>query len=177
MATSFNESLRWGQLGESVIAQWFKAKGYAILPVYAKDGGDYKGPQVFCAERSMAAPDLLCFKPSHVLWVEAKRKSVFSWYRLKQQWETGIDLHHYEQYLELRKRAPWELWLMFLHEQAHTTERPYDCPTGLFGREISLLALCESHRSMKHGPHGMVYWAHEHLHKLATLDEMRADAQ
>ena len=176
MSSSFDDSLRWGKLGESAIAQWFKRKGYAVLPVYEKDTGDYKGPQVFCADRAMAAPDLLCFKQAHVVWVEAKRKSVFSWYREKKQWETGIDLHHYEQYLELRERAPWELWLMFLHEQGDTKEWPHECPTGLFGRKISSLAQWESHRSMKHGPHGMVYWAHKDLHPLATLDELGIDA-
>jgi len=172
MSSSFDDSLRWGQLGESAIAKWLNTKGYAVLPVYEKDTGDYKGPQVFCADRNMVAPDLLCFKPERVLWVEAKRKSVFSWFRQKQQWETGIDLHHYQQYLELRRRAPWPLWLMFLHEKGHTDEWPHECPTGLFGREILSLQRRESHTSDRHGRHGMVYWAHKHLWPLATLEEM-----
>jgi len=171
-ARSFEKSLSFGKVGESAIAEWFKRKGYAVLPVYDVEMHTGKGPQVFTLDAELVAPDMLCFNGEKVYWIEAKHKSVFTWYRKKQQWETGIDLHHYEDYLQVAEKSPWPVWLLFLHRNGYTEEPPHHCPTGLFGGELSYLKEHVSHESDRHGKHGMVYWAHETLLQLASIAEM-----
>lgn len=80
---TFATQLERGKIGESLIAEWLKRKGYHILPVYEKEISEGKGPQIFTAEgRGLVAPDLLAFKSDKMQWVEAKHKSVFSWHRI-----------------------------------------------------------------------------------------------
>ena len=171
-AASFEKQLKFGKMGESAIANWFKRKGYTVLPVYEVEMNTGKGPQVFMQSAELVAPDMLCFNGEKVFWIEAKHKSVFSWYRKEQRWETGIDLHHYEDYLQVAEKSPWPVWLMFLHYNGYTEEPPHHCPTGLFGRKLSYLQEHVSHESDRHGRHGMVYWAHETLLQIATLEEV-----
>lgn len=172
-AISFSERLSFGKIGESLIANWFKRKGYAVLPVYEKEIGTGKGPQVYLAETQLVAPDMLCFKGRKVFWIEAKHKSVFSWHRRTQSWVTGIDLHHYEDYLRVARCSPWDIWLLFLHENDWTEEPPHNCPVGLFGGELDYLSQHENHRHANWGRSGMVYWTHETLHLVALLSEVK----
>jgi hypothetical protein len=171
-STSFRGKLRIGRIAEGRIAAWFMSLGYAVLPVYDKEMNTGKGPQVFTADGSFVAPDMLVFKSGKVLWVEAKQKTVFTWHRITERWTTGIDLRHYEDYLRLAKRAPWPLWILFLHLSSDTSEREEPCPTGLFGQELAKLAECENHRHTNWGSSGMVYWAYESLKLLAPLSEV-----
>ena len=174
---TFAETLRRGQIGEGRIAQWAIARGYNVLPVYDVEIDSGKGPRLYTTDGQLIALDLFVFHPdNHVAqWIEAKTKSVFSWYRKTQQWVTGIDIRHYEDYLQVAERSPWPVWLLFLHTDDHSDKRPdepWPCPTGLFGQRIDRLKDCENHRDDRWGRSGMVYWAHEDLKLLATLDEV-----
>lgn len=176
---SFSEQLAFGQIAESQIAQWLRrVHGCAILPVYEKEIATGKGPRFFAPDTEIVAPDMLVLKHDKVFWVEAKHKGVFSWHRLSGRWVTGIDLHHYQQYLALAEGYPYPVWLLFLHERDSAVERrphePWPCPTGLYGGELRALAARENHRSDEWGRHGMVYWAHDQLRQYATLAEIRA---
>lgn len=165
----FQRKLGFGQSAENEIAKWLISKGYSILPVYETEGDDHKGPRLFSASRQHIAPDILALKGGWIMWVEAKHKTVFTWYRIKQQWETGIDIVQYDHYLNIAKLFPHPLWLMFLHKCAETHEGDGHSPTGLYGGEIKHLSACESHRSPNWGRGGMVYWAESDLKKLADL--------
>jgi hypothetical protein len=46
---------------------------------------------------------------------------------------------------------------------------PDDCPTGLFGNDISELCGVENHRHENWGKNGMVYWSHRRLKRLAGV--------
>jgi hypothetical protein len=183
---SFRQQLAFGKVAEGAIARWLMGRGHSILPVYEKEVGDgtYKGPQLYRMRESFAAPDLLVFSnASEILWVEAKRKSVFTWWRKGRVWETGIDLRHYRDYLAIRDRIGIRMLLMFLHECSEPSpiDRPFlppgsTCPTGLFAGEIGELSANESHRDPRHGRSGMVYWAHETLVQLATLEQIECVA-
>lgn len=174
----FEHRLAFGKVAESKIANWLRhVVGRTVMPVYEIELNTGKGPQIFAPECGYVAPDL--FIPNGkdgAFWAEAKHKSVFTWYRIKERWVTGIDLHHYDDYLAVRERYGWPLWLVFLHESDVPSEEdqrwlcPDSCPTGLYGGEILELSECESHRSPNWGQHGMVYWAHENLRLLAPLD-------
>jgi hypothetical protein len=128
---------------------------------------------------SVMATDMFVFNHDSALWIEAKTKTVFSWYRISRQWETGIDLRHYRDYLRIDDSTQWPVWLIFLHTQAQPDARdvpycPASCPTGLFDHKLSVLRNRESHCSDRHGTSGMVYWGVESLHKLAELAEVPA---
>jgi len=166
----FDSKLEWGQLGEGEIAKWLRARGWSILPVYEKEIHNGKGPRLFLPKSAqLVAPDMLAFKANGALWIEAKTKTVFSWHRVTQKWVTGIDLHHYQQYLQVADVSPWPVWLLFLHKESSEPSRqePWPCPTGLYGGLISNLAKSENHRHENWGKTGMVYWAEQTLKKIA----------
>lgn len=167
---SFDKSLSFGQQGENSISLWLiNTLKYSVLPVYETEGRDFKGPRCFTPGRQIIAPDILAMKEGKVLWIEAKHKTVFSWHRISRQWTTGIDVHHYQNYLELAEKHPFPVWLLFLHEQSVTSEGCGECPTGLFGGSLQYLSAHENHRSDRHGKSGMVYWAHGTLSKMADV--------
>ena len=163
----FDESLAAGKVGESEIAGWLKSKGFNVLPVYDIEKHQYSGPAVYTADGgSLIAPDMLVFKQSKIVWVEAKHKTAFSWHRITSRWVTGIDLHHYSQYQEVAKLVDWPIWLMFLHKGGQAKDSAPNSPAGLFAGPIDRLVVDENHRHQNHGKSGMVYWAIDKLNKL-----------
>lgn len=169
---SFEDNLQYGSAGEGRIAKWFRGKDYNVLPAYEKIIDSGKGPRLFTASSRLVAPDLLVFNSEKVFWVEAKRKSAFTWHRNTKRWTTGIDLHHYFDYCKVDDGTPWPVWLMFLHESGQAKDSPEGCPTGLFGNSLEILRGCENHRHGNWGKHGMVYWAVESLKKIAELNRI-----
>jgi hypothetical protein len=173
---AFRETLKFGRLAESAIAQWLMRRGFAILPAYELESGDrFKGPQFYCTDASFATPDLLAARRSlsewQVMWIEAKHKTAFSYYRKTGEWCTGIDLKSYADYIQVAKRSPWRVWLLFLHRGGQAKDSPAESPAGLYGNSLEYLQKHEHHRSDKYA-NGMVYWAESVLKKLAELDEV-----
>lgn len=154
---SFDKQFEFGKIGESYISNYFKAKGYAVLPIYEKEISEGKGPAVFFPDEEVIGTDMLIFKEDKTLWIEAKHKSAFSWHRLTQKWVTGIDIKHYNNYLKLQEKTQWPVWLLFKHNGGQ------DSPKGLFGNNLKVLSVCENHRHSGWGKYGMVYWAVENL--------------
>lgn len=173
----FESSLAFGQEGEQTVSEWLQARGHMVFPAYEKEGGDFKGPQLFSASGDLVLPDLLAFRDSKAIWFEVKRKTCFTWHRLTRKWVTGIDQHHYEQYQEVGARTGVPVWLMFYHPLDTPGARdiahgcPASCPAGLFGNNIDTLSGCESHRHANWGKRGMVYWASDSLKKLARATQ------
>jgi hypothetical protein len=180
MLTEFQKQFGFGRVAESKIAIWLRKKGgNTVIPVYDIEMDTGKGPQIFAPNEAFIAPDLLTFtKKDGFVFVEAKRKSVFTWYRRFECWTTGIDLRHYEDYKRVFEHFGRPVWIMFLHESIVTSLNdqrlgcPCKCPVGLFGGSIKDLMRKESHRSPNHGTSGMVYWEHGSLKLLATLEEI-----
>lgn len=177
----FQNQLAFGQLAETDIARWLLARGNMLLPIYDKEYDTGKGPRIFFQGGEFVAPDFLVLKGGERLyWIEAKHKTVFTWHRITSRWTTGIDKHHYEQYCQVRKVIGFPVWLLFLHECSKPDARdlkhgsPLECPIGLFGGDIERLKLNHDHKNW--GRTGMVYWAHEDLQQLATLDQVRGVA-
>lgn len=179
---SFRTKLEIGRAGESVIAKWFRRKGYTVLPVYEKIIDEFKGPQLYTPSTELVAPDMLVFKADNMLWIEAKHKTRFSWYGKEKRFVTGIDQRHYNDYCKLSQYSNLPVWLLFLHVQDDTWSEdvqkwnaPSKCPTGLFGENIKYLMKNESHKNEKHGRSGMVYWSHSVLKLIAPLNEVIQD--
>lgn len=168
----FENQLKRGRLAEGKIATWLRRRGNSILPIYEVDIGHGKGPQFYTRNLSLVAPDLLVIG-KRVIWIEAKCKTVFTWHRMTKRWTTGIDLHHYEDYKQVRDHSGWPVWLLFNHESSTPDQRdikfgcPLQCPIGLFGRDLHYLESNENHRHGNWGNHGMVYWAVDNLYRLA----------
>jgi hypothetical protein len=173
---SFESSLKFGQLGENVIAQWLRQKlGYTVLPVYEKEGGDFKGPRLFTPTEGLIAPDMWAYRrekgntKDSMLWVEAKHKSGFDWNYKYQRLVTGIDLRHYCDYLTIADTSPrgMDFWLFFLQRGGRTKNSTTATPAGLYFNSIHTLRKTESHRHS-----GMVYWAENAFVRIAELEEV-----
>src|SRR5690606_13964443 len=122
-------------------------RGWTVIPVYETELGRHKGPQIYTPEYSFIAPDLMAFKDARFRFIEAKNKSVFTWHRKTETWQTGIDLHHYRQYLAVAEHFNLDVWLMFLHESAIPSAIdlkhsgcPSQCPIGLFANTLRRLS-------------------------------------
>lgn len=174
---SFKQTLEFGQVAESKIARFLYRRGCSVLPVYEIEGKRDAGPQLFTANMSLVAPDMLAFNATgDCFFVEAKHKSHFSWHRKTQSWQTGIDQHHFDDYLKVQAVTATPVWLLFLHclatpwrnDVAHGS--PSVCPTGLFGREVTLLR--EGRRDNGHGSRGMIYWNASDLLRICGPDEL-----
>lgn len=163
----FKEKLEEGKVGESQIAQWLKSRGHNILPVYDIEKNQHAGPAVYTSSGEMIiAPDMLVFGNGETIWIEAKHKNAFTWHRNTQKYTTGIDIHHYYQYMKIMSLVDWPVWLLFLHRNGCAKDSDPG-PSGLFGQSLKYLIHNENHRSEKWGKHGMVYWAVDKLKHLA----------
>lgn len=170
---SFEQQLKIGKTGEGIIAQWMRRRGFNVLPVYEIEQGRYKGPALYSVNAQLIAPDMLAFTPGgDTRWIEAKTKSAFTWHRITERWVTGIDLRHYQDYLQVQVVSPWSIWLLFLHLPGQAKDSPPGCPSGLFGSTIDHLSKHENHRHPNGGHGGMVYWAYETLRLIAPLDDV-----
>jgi len=178
--TNFAQSWRTGQAGEQAIARWLRGKGWTVLPVYEKVVDNKEGPRLFLPDGKLIAPDLLAFKQdaTRAMWVEAKYKTAFTWHRATQRFTTGIDIRCYEHYLQVQAVTPWDVWLCFLHTGGQAKDSP-PSPDGLYGNAISYLCAHENHRWLPSngnysisdgtGATVMVYWAIDHLRRLADV--------
>ena len=181
--TGFERQLERGLVAESLIAKWLLRRGWTVLPAYEKEHGEFKGPRIYAASGLLISPDMLAFRfgpdRGEVHWIEAKSKAAFTWHRISQTYQDGIDKRHWLDYVRLSKLAPWPVWLLFLHAPGHVAkDNPPDRipPTGLYGGRISHLRECIDHDSDRWGNSGMVYWCVADLcfngHALATWKEV-----
>ena len=175
---TFAEALQVGLLGEGQIARWFNSRGWDVLPAYEVQTDSGKGPRLFTANYgNLITPDLLVFNDSQILWVEAKTKSAFTWHRITESFQTGIDSRHWRDYLTVNEVTPFPLWILFLHKpgsRAKDTPRDKISPTGLYGQEIGKLQQTVDHEHENHGPSGMVYWQETALRKLCEYKALWA---
>jgi hypothetical protein len=169
---SFNDRLKTGLLGEDEISRWFIRKSFQVLPAYQIEVNHGKGPRLFTPDGQFISPDLLIFNSKKILWIEAKTKSAFTWHRQSNTFQTGIDRRHWNHYLEVEKRTPFPVWILFLHRQgciAKDTPAGMESPSGLFGNSVPELNRTIHHQHDNWGPSGMVYWTVNALKKLADF--------
>ena len=173
---SFEQSLEVGKIGESRIAAWLNQRGLHVLPVYEKEVREGKGPTLFSAEgKQHICPDLLAFRDGKAYWIEAKHKNAFSWHRATERFVTGIDVKHYQEYMQVQRIHPeWAIWLFFLHRKGTAKDTPEGLvgPSGLFGGTLNYLQAHENHRHGNWGNGGMVYWSANTLQQIAPLDDV-----
>lgn len=137
----FESALAYGQEGEREVARWLMERSVKVSPLYQFQGHD-RAPvllrHVDGREVASIMPDLTCWKSGRCFFAEVKRKS---------RWvgpfpsvpslaargaETGFNLRHWRQYLDVARETDCSVYVFFLHEQ-----RP---PVGLYLGEVSALA-------------------------------------
>lgn len=178
----FYTQLTFGKLGESKIANWIKANGMHVLPVYEKQDHDYKGPTLYAAEGdTLILPDLLALEPCgegriRLVWCEAKNKSTFTWHRKSGNWQTGIDRHLLDQYLEVQRRTSIPIYLLFLQNGGRDKDTNVSSPQGLYGNRLTYLSANIRHDFRYTDASGrsvwMVYWNISDLRLMASLEEI-----
>lgn len=161
-ALKFRETLEFGKVAETAIANWLMNRGCNILPAYEIVDSKFQGPRLFCKEGNLVTPDLLIFKEAKILWIEAKHKTAFTWHRKTSRFVTGVDYHHWLDYLKVKQRTGLECWILFNHLGGKAKDSP-ESPSGLFGGEVGVLEKNINHTHENWGKSGMVYWAHERL--------------
>ena len=162
----FNDKLSFGKVGESYIANWFKKKGYNVLPVYEVEAGQYKGPVVYCQNGDkLIAPDMIVFNRENIIWIEAKHKKGFPLNRMRGKYVVGINKDHFNNYLEVAKLTDWPFWLIFLVEGGKVKDSPIN-DSGLYGLNIRKAKDLVDHESDKTD---MVYWLKDDLRKLDDI--------
>ena len=186
---AFEQNLAFGRIGESLLATWLRRKHqWSLLPAYEIEMVKGKGPRIFTPTDQLVSPDFLGLRGNEVRWFEAKHKSVFSWYRAKQCWVTGINLRHCQQYVEVSKRFPFPIFLIFLHEEDHLRpedpkysdpkysedKKHYPCPTGLFYCRLTERTLTDASSYSHIWEKGsMIYLSINQLVQLATMEEVK----
>lgn len=185
---SFNDCYAFGRIAESQIARWLiHSQGYIILPTYEIEIPSGKGPRLFTSLGELVSPDILAMRYEVrkliLKWIESKHKTRFSWHYRSKNFQTGIDLRHYLDYIEVQRLSKIDVSILFLHISSEPSPSdiqhgsPSACPTGLFGRPLRYLMEHEHHRDSydKFGrEYPMVYWNASDLEKMATLDEVKA---
>jgi hypothetical protein len=173
----FQRNLAFGQIAETDIAKWLIRRGVVVLPIYDVEYETGKGPRVFSCAGNLAAPDLLVWCKQGIRWIEAKHKTTFTWYRKTREWQTGIDLPHWQDYCRCQDNTNVETWLLFLHRSAEPASQDRghcqgQCPIGLFGNKIAELRNPEPRSDARGSYRGMVYWPKSRLKKIAPLNEV-----
>ncbi len=174
MVSDFAQTLAMGVAAEEALTAWLRRQGHVVLPI-AQAIGNGNGPRLYCPDAVITVPDLIVLgtdgKP---VWLESKAKGSFSLHRTTGDWVTGIDIRHYQNYLDVMQRTGWGVWLLFVAESAQ-----YGAPrAGLYAARLDELQQREHHRwtspRNQYGKGGMVYWGVDVFEYLATLDEINA---
>lgn len=184
---SFAESLAEGLLGEGLIARYMMARGFNVLPAYQVEVKDdsHKGPRLYmCDRRQLVTPDLLLFNGAgKVYWVEAKTKTVFTWYRKTRTMQTGINQKHWEHYQHVADGTPWPVCLFFLHKPGGIAEGSREdgypdgipSPSGLYWQNLRHLQGRVDHMwAGNHKDPPMVYWREADLVRVCDYEDVAA---
>lgn len=162
MSRLFDDALKFGKVAESAIARWLISRGNYVLPAYEIVDSKFQGPQFFGSGVSFVTPDMLVFGKLGAVWIEAKHKNAFTWHRITKRFVTGIDRHHWMDYLQVAERSRIQCWLMFNHKGGKAKDSP-ESPSGLYGGDIEQLKHQINHEHSNHGKSGMVYWSIDSL--------------
>lgn len=104
-----------GRTGEHIVADFFRAKGWFILPSYDYSGEDgNKAPKLQGFDASYVIPDLDAAKDGTRVWVEVKTKSEPVLYRKTNELRHGIDARHFWQYRICQKITGCSVFLVIV---------------------------------------------------------------
>jgi hypothetical protein len=164
----FNDALKFGLGGERIVAEMFKAKGWVVVQVGGQHGA-YQGPRIeLPLGLVQVCPDLIVMNGAKALWIEVKRKSQFAYHRNSKTFVTGVDLHHWKEYLANDLYGSFPMWLFFVHETSSVHSLPFGESAvrprpGLYFERVRWMESHKHHEYHNHGAnnfgnHGGIFW-------------------
>ena len=170
MAT-FKENYEYGKVGESLVAKWLRKRGNHIMPVYEKViEGEFRGPAIFPhVGKPFAAPDMFVFTKTTAMWVESKRKGLMTFRDVSRTWQVGIKMKDFNNYLNLIKMSPFQVWIFFLVTGGHDEYNRLS-PGGLYCENLANLLETFDHYDYEESD--MIYWNDEDLRKFDTYESV-----
>ena len=103
------------------MADWLKARGWRVLPVYDYSGkGDSKAPRFEGRGpiTSLVMPDLLAARDGELRFVEVKYKTRPDYTRATGRLETGISLRLFRDYQAVEACTGAPVWIVWIHGTA-----------------------------------------------------------
>ena len=159
----FANNLKFGLIGERIVAEIMRARGWSVVQIGGQHG-EYQGPRIeLPMGLTLVSPDLIIMKGSNILWVEVKHKTQFSFHQNSKTITTGIDYHHWKQYLENDTYGSFPMWLFFVHEMASVQGMPFGSgvavpEAGVYGGPVRWLSQNYAHIHPNFGDHGGIFW-------------------
>jgi hypothetical protein len=193
----FQEKLEKGQQGEQWTLNYTcRTLHYVNVPLSKIKEKD-SGPRIYIPDTDglkpflVPVPDTLCMfrydwrhKEQPILpsefWLESKRKSKCSFYRINKAWQSGIDAWCRKNYLHVEKVTGKPVWIFHLifptseeamnHQGVPPQNRP--APEGLYAHPVSLPLAYDPSPYPR-----MVYWKIEDMLRLASVEEVLAASE
>lgn len=166
-----------GKDGKSYPARRTFVSGISLLPVQTSSPAPHVANNA--GDNEWYTPEPYIKAAREVMWVEAKHKTAFTWHRITESWQTGINASHWADYQKVAEATPFiPLWLLFLQRPGVAKDTPEGmrCPHGLYGQNAEVLATCVDHFSDRWGTCGMVYWREESLRLLTSYEDVTGTA-
>lgn len=104
---------RFGDIGETVLRNWLKERGYYVVPTSLIENGG--APMLESHLRSLVLPDTLIFKGGEQKWVEVKAKTLAPKYNIGRCHTTGCALRHWNDYRQVQEATGITGALAFVH--------------------------------------------------------------
>lgn len=164
MADDFQEKLEFGLDGENKVAKFMLSHGYDVLQIYKKEGAEKQGPRLLSSLGHRVAPDMMVFRNGKQFWIEVKRKTGATWFKLSEQWETGINRRHFNEYCAISEMSQLPLWIIFIQEGGPAERSGPVTPKGWFCQSIEWL---KANALKKTFNPSMIYWR---LYDMKQLD-------
>ena len=163
----FLTNLSAGNQVEVYMSEWLKEGGNGVIDIWSLPSVNGKGPRLKTSDGDIPLPDFLIFFRGEVWWVEVKYKTEFTYYKIEQQWQEGIDLNLWDSYKAIYQYTDLEVWLTFVNspETAPEKDAPPIPPPGIYTQRVSVLSELLEKESPKRchvykgqALYGMVYW-------------------
>ena len=149
-----------GREFEQEVARQMKLRGYGVMRCYELDGGQNKAPMLEGPYQGLRLPDLQVSVLGKSDWRECKAKTEPSWTRITSQYEHGIGLRCYRDYLAVQEISGLPVYLMIgEHRTGEILIQSLDklgSPRTYEGPEMDL--------------GGMAFWPRDHFDKWGEYD-------
>lgn len=126
---------RAGQWGEAVATRWLEDQGWYVAPMHSTGNGG--APLARQRWKGLILPDLQLIGGGETRWTEVKWKTAPVFYQITREWRHGVDLHNWEDYLELSHQSGVPGWLAIVQVKAGPDEDQLE-PTLLLAPFVEL---------------------------------------
>lgn len=155
MSNNYNIAKRFGDLAQNEVRRLHEIVGDWVVPTYAIANGG--APVLVRLLERHVLPDLQVFNAKGGRWVEVKYKDHLDKFQKLNQWQQGIDLHHWNDYCEVEQKTglPGQLDLIQIKPGKEADPDPV-----LLWQSFAILRECAQIKPTSHASfrHGVVYF-------------------